>query len=65
MDLGAVQQEVTLWSSKEQDELAAYLATLRLQRTSAYAEELSRRADDRTPEHWLTLDELKKKLQEG
>ncbi len=63
MDLTVVQKEVEAWTPEEQDRLAAYLTVLRIKRSSEHAEELSRRLNDREPEHWLTLQELKEKLQ--
>lgn len=65
MTLAAVQKEVEAWSTEEQDQLAAHLATLRLKRTTDHAKELSRRSEDRSPESWLTVGELRKRLEEA
>lgn len=62
MNVVAVQKEVESWTSEQQDQLAAYLAVLRLKRTNEHAAELSRRLEDRSSEGWMTLDEMKKKL---
>ncbi len=62
MELVLVQQEVANWAPEEQDELAAYLEVLRLQRTADHAEELSRRVSDNAPESWMPLEEVKKRL---
>lgn len=62
MDLAIIQKEVETLAPEEQDRLAAYLTVLRMKRSPAHAEELSRRLDDRNPDHWMTLDELKAKL---
>ena len=62
MNLAVIQKEVETLAPEEQDRLAAYLTVLRMKRTPGHAEELSRRLDDRNPDHWLTLDELKEKL---
>ncbi len=64
MNLAVVQDEVETWSSDDQDQLAAYLTVLRMQRTAEHAAELSRRLSDRDPDHWLTFPELKDKLRE-
>jgi len=65
MNLAAVQKEVEAWTTDEQDQLAAHLATLRLKRTMDHAKELSRRSEDRSPEGWMTPEELRKRLQES
>jgi len=62
MNLALIQKEVETLAPDEQDRLAAYLTVLRMQRTPEHAEQLSRRLDDRNPDHWLTLNELKAKL---
>lgn len=62
MRLAVVQKEVEAWTPEDQDQLAAYLTVLRLQRTAEHAEELNRRLGDHNPDHWLTLSELKDKL---
>ncbi len=64
MDLATVQKAVEAWTPDHQDQLAAYLTILRLQRSTAHGEELSRRLRDRDPDRWLTLSELTEKLQE-
>lgn len=64
MNLTIVQQEIENWKPEEQDRLAAYLAVLRLKRTAGHADELSRRLDEKAPEKWLTLAEVKKRLQD-
>ncbi len=65
MNLQIVQKEIEAWPPKKQDQLAAYLATLRLTRNPDHAQELGRRRDDRDPESWMTLAELKERLQRG
>ncbi len=62
MELVAVQQEIVNWTPDEQDQLAAYLEVIRLQRTADHAEELSRRVSDRAPQSWMPLEEVKKRL---
>ncbi len=64
MNLAVVQKEIEAWTPEDQDQLAAYLTVLRMQRTAEHAEELDRRLSDRDPDHWLTLPELKRKLRE-
>lgn len=59
MDLKVVEKEVASWSPEDQDRLAAYLTVLRLQRSPEYAQELTRRLDDRDPGSWVGLAEIK------
>lgn len=65
MSFVTVQKEVECWDDEDQDRLAAYLATLRLRRTEAHAAELRRRLDDRDPGNWLSLEEVKSRLEKG
>lgn len=65
MNLATVQKEIEHWDPEQQDRLAACLSVLRLKRDPAHARELARRLDDKTPQNWLTLDELKRKLAEA
>jgi hypothetical protein len=59
MDLKVVEKEVATWAPEDQDRLAAYLTVLRLQRSPGYAQELTRRLDDRDPANWVSLAEVK------
>ena len=65
MSLVTVQKEIEQWDSEKQDRLAACLSVLRLKRDPEHAKELARRLDDKTPENWLTLDQLKQELAHG
>ena len=62
MGFAAVREEVESLSAEEQDRLAAHLAFLRVQRDPGYAREMGRRIEDRSPESWQSLDELKQRL---
>jgi hypothetical protein len=59
MNLEVVEREVASWEPEDQDRLAAYLTVLRLKRSPDHAQELTRRLDDREPEHWVSLDKVK------
>jgi hypothetical protein len=65
MSFAAVREEIERWDEEEQDRLAVYLAALRLQRTNEHAAELRRRLDDRDPESWMSLDEVRSRLQKA
>ena len=62
MTFAAIQEEIKSWSPEEQDELATYLTVLRQQRSREHVVELGQRLQDRAPENWMTLDEVKAKL---
>jgi hypothetical protein len=59
MNLEVVEREVETWNAEDQDRLAAYLAVLRLKRSPDHARELTRRLEDRDPDHWVGLDKIK------
>ncbi len=62
MELTALEKEIERRTPQEQDRLAAFLSSLRAKRDPEYLRELDRRLDDRSPDQWLTLDELKHEL---
>ena len=62
MNVEAIQKELEHCTPEELDRLAASLSVLRLRRDPRHAQELARRADDSTPEHWLTAEQLNKDL---
>lgn len=62
MVVETLQKEIERLGLEEQERLAAYLHVLRLERDPAHAQLLSDRLADTNPGHWLTLDELNKKL---
>ena len=62
MTFTTIQKEIETWNTDDQDRLAAYLTVLRLKRDSNHADELKRRLEDKDPQNWLSLDEVKKSL---
>jgi hypothetical protein len=62
MKLTEVQSEVAHWPDAQINALSAFLTMLRLKRSDAEAAELSRRLDDKRPESWISLEDLKAKL---
>lgn len=44
---------------EQQDHLAAYLVHLRHQRDAQLRQELSSRRDDKNPDHWISINELR------
>jgi hypothetical protein len=46
---------------EQQDQLAAYLVHLRHQRDERLRRELSSRLDDKNPDHWISIDQLRER----
>jgi hypothetical protein len=46
---------------EEQDQLAAYLVHLRHQRDAGLRREISSRLDDKNPDHWISVGQLREK----
>jgi hypothetical protein len=62
MTVEQVKREAAALSFEEQGELAAYLVQLRNRRDPEYLPELQRRIEDTERSHWLTPDDLEKRL---
>jgi hypothetical protein len=62
MSMADLMREAASLPPERQDELAAYLLDLRLNRDPAWRAELTRRIDDKNPENWVSLDDWKKEL---
>jgi hypothetical protein len=58
--MAEIMREVADWPSERQNELAAYLLHLRLEKDSAWRSEMTRRIDDKDPDNWVSLPEWKK-----
>jgi hypothetical protein len=56
-----IKTELAEMPQEQQDQLAAFLVHLRHQRDPRIGREISKRIDDRSPNNWLTLNELKEK----
>jgi hypothetical protein len=61
MNLEEIKTEMAELPQEQQDHLAAYLVHLRHLRDAGIRREITARIDDKNPEHWISLDELKKK----
>jgi len=64
MSLTEIKQEIMHLPVDEQDELAAYLTAMRLNRNPDFRKELNELKNDENPDNWLTLEELKNKQSE-
>lgn len=57
-----MKREMAALPLEDQNELAAFLLHLRLERDPVWRTEMTRRIDDRTPEKWVPLTDWKKEL---
>lgn len=62
MSMAELMRAVAALPLERQNELAAYLLHLRLERDPAWHREMARRIDDTTPEQWVSLDDWKKEM---
>jgi hypothetical protein len=60
VSMAEIMREVADWPSERQNELAAFLLHLRLQKDSEWRSEMTRRIDDKNPGNWIQLSEWKK-----
>jgi hypothetical protein len=61
MDVSALQTEIRQLPERQQDQLAAFLTSLRMQREGTQ-QELQRRLDDKTSENWQSWKAVKQEL---
>ena len=60
MSMAEIMREVADWPSERQNQLAAFLLHLRLEKDSAWRSEMTRRIDDKNPANWVALPDWKK-----
>jgi hypothetical protein len=65
MDVGVLKSELQALESKARRQLIAFLLALEERDNQAYRQELARRIDDKDATHWMTLDELDRRLDMG
>ena len=53
-----LKKEIAELDEAGQDEIAAFIGSLRAQRDTAYDREMERRLDDRSPGSWIRLEDL-------
>ena len=62
MSVREIKEKLATLPRAEQDEVIAYVFHLRHADDAVYQAELSRRANDKEPSHWLTPDEFEREL---
>ena len=61
MSLDEIKAQLAGLPQTQQDHLAAYLVHLRHQRDAEARREITERIDDKNPDHWVPLSELREK----
>ena len=62
MSVDALMQEVGSLAESERHRLMAYLVALEDRGNADYQQKLAKKMDDRSPDRWLTIDEVERKL---
>ena len=65
MDVGVLKSELQSLESKDRRQMIAFLLALEERDNQAYRQELARRIDDKDPTHWISLEELDRRLDTG
>ena len=61
MDIADLQAQLRKLPAEQQDQLAAFLSALRLQR-DGLVEEMQAMLDDKSPENWVSWEDAKRDL---
>jgi len=64
MSVTEIKDEIRSLSTEEQDHLSAFLVALRHERDLELRSELQRQVLNEDPEEWITLAEVKRRLQD-
>jgi hypothetical protein len=62
MEVGVLKSELVALESKARRQMIAFLLTSEEKDNQEYRQELARRLDDEDPTHWISLDELDRRL---
>jgi len=62
MSIQEIRSEVEALPVDERRRLAAFLVSLRHRDLADYRARMARKIDDRSPENWITLEELDQRL---
>lgn len=62
MKLAEIEQEITQLDAESRRKLMALLVTLQIREQRTVRSELTRRLDDKSPDGWMPLEEVKEKL---
>ena len=62
MSIEAIKQELAGLDVASRHEIIAYLVSIEDRNNAEYRASLTRKIDDRNSDHWLTLEEMDRKL---
>ncbi len=62
MSVEELERELSSLADAERHRIMAYLVSIEDQKRAEYMAEMTRRLDDKDPSHWITLEELEKRL---
>jgi len=62
MSVEELERELSELADAERHRIMAYLVAIEDQKHAEYLSKLARKIDDKDPSHWITLEELEKKL---
>ena len=62
MSIEAIKQELASLDVEHRNKIVAYLLSINDQNDAEYRTSLTRKIDDKNPAHWLTLEELDRRL---
>ena len=62
MSVEELERELSGLADAERHRIMAYLVSIEDQKHAEYVAEMARRIDDKDPSHWITLEELEKRL---
>lgn len=58
MTFTEIQKEVDAMSDSERDRLVAYVALRQKEQDATWSETITRRLNDKDPQHWVRLEDL-------
>lgn len=62
MSINEIKTELEALPADERRQLAAFLVSLHHRDIAGYRSRLTRKIDDRTPENWVSLEEMERRL---
>jgi hypothetical protein len=62
MSVEELERELSGLDDAERHRIMAYLVSIEDQKHVEYMEKMARKIDDKDPSHWITLEELEKRL---
>lgn len=62
MKITELQHEIEQLDEKAQKQLMGFMVGLQVRRDAAYRQELTRRLNDGDPQHWVSHEELERRL---